>query len=176
MGDGSTHDTAAFQQALDTVGKAGGGIVFVPTGNYRIEGHLSVPQCTLSKQSDFKSVVDPKLPPGTYTVTARPVIALDGREVAGEACDFSWVAESPVVALQAVAPKTKSQESVETVLSRTIPLDSPDWRIAVDPQNEGREKEWFAAPPVRNATDQGSVGDPGYFPRLSWRGLVLARV
>ncbi len=43
VGDGSTDDTAAFSQALDTVGKAGGGIVFVPTGNYRIQGHLSVP-------------------------------------------------------------------------------------------------------------------------------------
>ncbi|MHB8971941.1 MAG: glycosyl hydrolase family 28-related protein [Pirellulaceae bacterium] len=42
-GDGSTDDTAAFGQALDTVGKAGDGIVFVPTGNYRIQGHLSVP-------------------------------------------------------------------------------------------------------------------------------------
>ena len=42
-GDGATDDTAAFQKALETAGHAGGGIVFVPTGNYLIKGHLVVP-------------------------------------------------------------------------------------------------------------------------------------
>lgn len=42
-GNGSSDDTAAFQKALDAAGKAGGGIVFVPTGSYLIKGHLSVP-------------------------------------------------------------------------------------------------------------------------------------
>lgn len=41
-GDGATDDTAAFQKALDTCGKEGG-IVFVPTGNYMIKTHISVP-------------------------------------------------------------------------------------------------------------------------------------
>ena len=42
-GDGTSDDTAAFQKALDAVSKDGGGIVFVPTGNYLIKGHLSIP-------------------------------------------------------------------------------------------------------------------------------------
>jgi len=42
-GDGVTDDTAAFQEALDLAGDAGGGIVRVPRGTYKIAGHLSVP-------------------------------------------------------------------------------------------------------------------------------------
>lgn len=42
-GDGRTDETAAFQRALDAAGKAGGGIVEAPRGNYFFAGHLSVP-------------------------------------------------------------------------------------------------------------------------------------
>ncbi len=42
-GDGTTDDTAAFQQALNDVGALGGGVVFAPTGNYLIASHLTVP-------------------------------------------------------------------------------------------------------------------------------------
>ncbi len=45
-GDGSTDDTAAIQQALNDAGAAGGGIVFLPTGNYYVATHLSVPAYT----------------------------------------------------------------------------------------------------------------------------------
>ncbi|HZT41998.1 MAG TPA: glycosyl hydrolase family 28-related protein [Chthonomonadaceae bacterium] len=41
--DGKTDDTAAFQKALDAAGRAGGGVVDVPAGRYRIDGTLSVP-------------------------------------------------------------------------------------------------------------------------------------
>ena len=41
--DGKTDDTAAFQKALDAAGKAGGGIVYAPRGNYFFAGHLNVP-------------------------------------------------------------------------------------------------------------------------------------
>ena len=43
-GDGKTDDTAAFQKALDAAGKVGGGIVFVPTGNYLIKTHIELPE------------------------------------------------------------------------------------------------------------------------------------
>ncbi|MCS7239152.1 MAG: glycoside hydrolase family 55 protein [Thermoguttaceae bacterium] len=43
LGDGRTDDTAVFQKALDAAGRASGGIVFVPAGQYRIGGTLSVP-------------------------------------------------------------------------------------------------------------------------------------
>ncbi len=41
--DGSTDDTAAIQRALDVAGKAGGGIVELPTGHYAVKGTLQVP-------------------------------------------------------------------------------------------------------------------------------------
>jgi len=43
VGDGKTDETATIQQALNAVGKAGGGVVQVSAGNYRIEGHITVP-------------------------------------------------------------------------------------------------------------------------------------
>jgi len=43
VGDGKTDDTAALQAALDAAGKAGGGLVFAPTGDYLIRGRLDVP-------------------------------------------------------------------------------------------------------------------------------------
>jgi len=42
-GDGQTDDTAAFQKALDSAGKAGGGVVYAPVGNYFFAGSLNVP-------------------------------------------------------------------------------------------------------------------------------------
>ncbi|MCU0788637.1 MAG: glycoside hydrolase family 55 protein, partial [Verrucomicrobia bacterium] len=41
--DGVTDDTAAFQAALAAAGANGGGTVFVPGGNYRLNGTLTVP-------------------------------------------------------------------------------------------------------------------------------------
>lgn len=46
--DGVTDDTKAFQKALDYVKKQGGGVVFVPAGEYRLDGGLEVYEsCTL---------------------------------------------------------------------------------------------------------------------------------
>lgn len=42
-GDGKTDDTRAIQAALDAAGKSGGGTVFLPTGNYLISSHLTIP-------------------------------------------------------------------------------------------------------------------------------------
>jgi len=43
VGDGQTDDTAAFQKALDSAEKAGGGIVYAPRGNFFFAGNLNVP-------------------------------------------------------------------------------------------------------------------------------------
>jgi hypothetical protein len=48
-GDGKTDDTAAFQNALDTAGKAGGGVVYASRGNYFFAGHLLVPSAVALK-------------------------------------------------------------------------------------------------------------------------------
>ena len=41
--DGKTDATAVFQKLLDEAGKAGGGVVQVPAGRFRIDGNLSIP-------------------------------------------------------------------------------------------------------------------------------------
>ncbi len=43
VADGKADNTAAFQKALDTAAKAGGGTVFAPVGNYLFAGRLNVP-------------------------------------------------------------------------------------------------------------------------------------
>lgn len=43
QGDGVTDNTAAFQAALAAAAANGGGTVFVPGGNYRLNGSLTVP-------------------------------------------------------------------------------------------------------------------------------------
>jgi hypothetical protein len=42
--DGRTDSTVALQGALDTVAEAGGGTVYLPPGQYRIEGRIVVPR------------------------------------------------------------------------------------------------------------------------------------
>ena len=41
--DSTTDSTAIFQRLLDEAGKAGGGVVTVPAGSFRIAGTLSIP-------------------------------------------------------------------------------------------------------------------------------------
>lgn len=47
--DGKIDDTAAFQKALDAAGKAGGGVVYAPRGNYFFAGHFDVPSAVTLK-------------------------------------------------------------------------------------------------------------------------------
>ena len=42
--DGKTDNTAAFQKALNSASKAGGGVVYAPRGNYFFAGHLDLPR------------------------------------------------------------------------------------------------------------------------------------
>jgi len=43
VGDGVMDNTAVFQRLLDEAGQAGGGVVKVPAGRYRIDGTLAIP-------------------------------------------------------------------------------------------------------------------------------------
>ena len=45
-GNGTNDDTAAIQAALNAAGSNGGGVVFLPRGNYMIRSHLLVPAQT----------------------------------------------------------------------------------------------------------------------------------
>ena len=76
-GDGQADCTAVFQRLLDEAGRAGGGIVEVPAGRFRIAGHLSVP-ANVTLQGTFRT------PPTAPRRSAPPVggsvlLAFEGR-------------------------------------------------------------------------------------------------
>jgi hypothetical protein len=52
--DGTTDDTTAFRLALGAASRAGGGVVWVPAGTYKIAGTLSIPKGVLL-QGDWKN-------------------------------------------------------------------------------------------------------------------------
>ena len=77
LGDGKTDCTAAFQKVLDAAGKAGGGIVDVPAGRYRIETHLSIP-ANVTLQGIFRGPpTSPALP--AEHLTGSVLLAFAGR-------------------------------------------------------------------------------------------------
>ncbi len=45
VGDGTTNDTASIMAAIEALGEAGGGIVFFPTGTYRVQPSVSGGNC-----------------------------------------------------------------------------------------------------------------------------------
>jgi hypothetical protein len=67
-GDGKTDDTEAIQQALDMAYNMGGGIVFLPSGRYKIDGHLVVPDNIVMRGEWHK--------PGTENDNSRETILL----------------------------------------------------------------------------------------------------
>ena len=56
VGDATTDNTAVFQKVIDDAEKAGGGIVNVPAGKFRINGNLTIPSGVILQ--------------GTYRLTA----------------------------------------------------------------------------------------------------------
>jgi len=55
-GDGTTDATAVFQQLLDSIGRLGGGTLYVPEGKYAIRGNLYVPK-GVSIRGDWRKPV-----------------------------------------------------------------------------------------------------------------------
>ena len=73
VGNGTTDDTTAFQNALDAASAANGGIVWVPTGNYRIASHLSIP-AHVTLEGVFRA------PPGNYVGNfGSTLLAIEGQ-------------------------------------------------------------------------------------------------
>ena len=52
----------------------------------------------------------------------------------------AWATFANVLAAEQPSGEAKA------IASQTITLDGPDWRIATDPDNKGRDEKWFAAP------------------------------
>jgi hypothetical protein len=65
VADGKTDNTAPLQKALDTAGKAGGGIVELPAGRYRVNGTLSIP-AGVTLQGTYR------VPPTAASQTEKP--------------------------------------------------------------------------------------------------------
>lgn len=83
--DGKTDDTAAFQTALNTACKEGGGVVYAPRGNYYFTGHLNVPAAVTLKGMwesvpAHNGIRDPGLPSPTSDGTTFLVTESRGRE------------------------------------------------------------------------------------------------
>ncbi|MBR2152517.1 MAG: hypothetical protein IJ944_04450 [Clostridia bacterium] len=57
VGNGSTDDTTAFQNALNHVSSIGGGTVYVPEGRYRIASSLTIPK-GVSLVGDAPAITD----------------------------------------------------------------------------------------------------------------------
>lgn len=82
-GDGNTDDTAAFQKALDVMGKAGGGTVFAPAAQYAIRGNLHIP-VSVTLRGEWMAPKSGKSVDGTVlmayanrgTINGEPFIAL----------------------------------------------------------------------------------------------------
>jgi hypothetical protein len=96
-GDGVTDDTGAFQRALSETGAAGGGVVFAPTGTYRVKTHLSIPPSTMLKgvffgpsEVDLHTRAPVTTGPGSMLLaeegagsdSGRPFVSLDGHDAA----------------------------------------------------------------------------------------------
>lgn len=71
-GDGKTDDTQAFQKALNTVGKEGGGIVLAPRGDFLIRGRLDVPP-HVTLEGVFRA------PTARSQMQGTTLLAVDGR-------------------------------------------------------------------------------------------------
>jgi hypothetical protein len=109
-GDAAADNTAVFQATLDAAAKAGGGIVEVPAGRYRIKGTLSIP-AGVTLQGTYRvppTVVrsnDPK-PDGSVLLAyagrgepeAAPFIRLAGKNaaIAGLVVDYPEWKQSDV--------------------------------------------------------------------------------
>lgn len=77
VADGRTDCTALIQRALDQAGRAGGGVVEVPAGRYRIDGNLEVP-AYVTLQGVFRSAPNPARL-GATNVTGTVLLAYAGR-------------------------------------------------------------------------------------------------
>lgn len=62
--DGNTDGTAAIQAAIDGVAAAGGGVVFVPAGRYRLEGGLVLKE-SVTLRGDWAAPTNPDYVNGT---------------------------------------------------------------------------------------------------------------
>lgn len=80
VGDGKTDNTAIFQKLLDEAGRAGGGVVEIPAGQFRINGTLSIPKCVTLQGTYRVPPTDPRLKNEPLSGTVLLAFAGRGKE------------------------------------------------------------------------------------------------
>jgi hypothetical protein len=98
----------------------------------------------LSRASGFAATLDlaARLPPGLHMVTASPV-ARSPEAVALADRHFAVPIPPPAARLK---PATRPAPRLAERFTEVTPLGGPDWRIAIDPDNAGREQRWWRGP------------------------------
>ena len=103
-GDSKTDDTASFQKALDAAAKDGGGIVFVPTGNYMIKSHLAIPE-DVALEGTFQA-------PTNNAYSGSTLLAVEGK---GDADGEAFIVLRSSSTLKGIAISYPEQDNREPV-------------------------------------------------------------
>jgi hypothetical protein len=106
---------------------------------------------TLARRAGFRTKVDfaKRLPPGCYTVSARPALP-DGTAL--PEAKFSAHVPPRAAALKPLRGKAAANVAPSRFTAVTS-LDGKGWLIATDPENAGRRERWWQAPrPVAKST------------------------
>lgn len=156
-GDGTTDDTNAIQRALNDAGNMGGGIVFVPEGNYLINGDLTVPSATVLKgvaSHVSRSWGDPskKTVFGTTLLavadagneTGVPFISLAGDSSGVEGLQIFYpnqVARNPPIPYPWTIRCGQKGLSIENIFVKNVLLVNP-WK-GIDAATYQAPRHWF---------------------------------
>ena len=105
VGDGSTDDTTAIQDAIDAAELAGGGIVFFPTGNYKITSALTL-------NADYVGLVGLGLKSCIYQATVDTDILQIAKSVSGGAAHYyNFVRDMSLIAIKGDSKGISAEEA-----------------------------------------------------------------
>lgn len=121
----STDVIAASLECVDEFGKS-----------------FPIPPVSLTSGNGFKTTIPLSLPPGYFRLNAKAELARDTatHPLNPVAIDFA------VLGAVASAAHSERNAAIGSQPAVTLNLDGKDWKIATDPQNAGREQQWFNGP------------------------------
>lgn len=114
----------------------------LPMGSWK-DSPTELGVVSLNRKSGFVAEVElgRQLPPGLYMVTAAPTFG-DKAALPMEKKHFGIEIEPPAQPLR----PARLQAAAAPALSRMHLLDGPDWRIMIDPDNDGLRRKWHRSP------------------------------
>ncbi|MEI7767502.1 MAG: glycosyl hydrolase family 28-related protein [Phycisphaerae bacterium] len=155
-GDNTTDDTAAFNAAIQTAGKAGGGAVLVPAGQYRLEGvvYLNQNNVVLRGEGQDKTILN----------FQKPLQEIHGRYNNGRSSAWSWCG-----GLIWMGPADVLDASGRLIRNESKPQDWEYWR-------QGAVLTKVTAPAVTGdstiTVDAGAKLKAGDIVLLTWDNLA----